>query len=223
MTDPRKNVVDFHVLNQEFMHIDTDRDELFADTDLKTNVVIASMTTSWARLKLWCIMRRLGDRVLYTDTDSVIFEWDTHRPLPWDVGDDFLGDLSDELTCKKVGCAGCDDGHWIQEFVACGPKNYGYKVHGGPTIVKIRGFTLTHDAGRILNYDSMKEALRTWYYNNDNAKPLVTVSTQIARDKHHAVVYNRQVPKHYGIVYDKNVVLKGFNTLPYGHADIPPP
>ncbi|XP_032067185.1 uncharacterized protein LOC116504335 [Thamnophis elegans] len=38
-----------------------------------TNVFIASFTTAYARLELYTLLDRLGDRCLYHDTDSVIF------------------------------------------------------------------------------------------------------------------------------------------------------
>ena len=37
------------------------------------NIFIACFTTCWARLHLYQIMDQLGDRVLYTDTDYIIF------------------------------------------------------------------------------------------------------------------------------------------------------
>jgi len=40
---------------------------------LNTNVYIASFTTCWARLKLYTLLEKLGRRVLYYDTDSVIY------------------------------------------------------------------------------------------------------------------------------------------------------
>jgi hypothetical protein len=38
-----------------------------------TNIPIASFTTAYARVKLYKLLDSLGERVLYTDTDSVIF------------------------------------------------------------------------------------------------------------------------------------------------------
>lgn len=37
----------------------------------KTNVVIAAFTSCMARLKLFSVLKKLGRRTLYTDTDSV--------------------------------------------------------------------------------------------------------------------------------------------------------
>ena len=37
------------------------------------NIFVACFTTCWPRLKLYDIMDRLGDRLLYSDTDSIVF------------------------------------------------------------------------------------------------------------------------------------------------------
>ena len=217
LLDPTKRLVDFHILNEDIMHVETEREELFANADIKTNVVIAAFTASWGRLKLWNVMHRLGERLFYTDTDSFIFE-ESGDDNEWNPPrGEFLGDLSDELSCKKCGCRAEDcEGHWIVEFVACGPKNYAYRLNTGQTVVKVRGFSLNHSASQIINFATMKEALIEWYEGGSQPE-LITVSTQIARDKHRATVYNRKVPKHYGIVYDKNRVIHGFKTVPHGY------
>ena len=214
INDPKKNVTDFRILTEDVMQIESERNKLFADIDMRTNVIISAFTTAWARLKLWCVMYSLGSNVFYTDTDSLVFEYDETNAGP-ETGE-FLGDLSDELSCKKVGCAGCTTGHWIVEFVACGPKNYGYKLNTGDCQVKVRGFSLNYKASQIINYESLKQSLMSWYKTGKQPE-LVTVSTQIARDKLNMIVYNREVPKHYGIVYDKNVVTQdNYRTVPHG-------
>ena len=88
----------------------------FVDADAKTNVVIAAFTTPPARLKLHSVLEQLDCRVLYFDTDSVIYvskdgEWE--RPTG-----SYLGELTDEL----------EGGH-ITTFVSGGPKNYAYKTN----------------------------------------------------------------------------------------------
>lgn len=55
-----------------------------------TNVVLAAFVTSHARLKLYSYLERLGERVCYFDTDSVIYATspdDTYHP---EMGD-YLG------------------------------------------------------------------------------------------------------------------------------------
>ena len=91
---------------------------------MNTNVVIAAFCTTYARLKLWGIMNKLGKRVLYHDTDSIIFSVKNTDKYILPLGE-YLGDLTNELCCKELGCKKCNcEGYWITEFVSCGLKNY---------------------------------------------------------------------------------------------------
>ena len=123
LTDPGKIIMDFHIMNDDVIQIECKNTEDFECQSFNTNVTIAAFCTSWARLKLWSVMQRLGKRVLYHDTDSIIFSVKDGEYVP-PLGT-YLGQLTDELTCKELGCKNqyCS-GHWIEEFVSCGPKNY---------------------------------------------------------------------------------------------------
>ena len=74
---------------------------------------MAAFTTCHSRLKLYESLDTLQQRVLYYDTDSVIYRWRPNQPSI--TTGDFLGDMTDEL-----------DGDVITEFVSGGAKNYGY-------------------------------------------------------------------------------------------------
>ena len=126
MTDKSKDVCDFPVMNDDVMEIEFKNSSDFEPISQKTNPVIAAFCTSWARIKLWNTMYELGDRVLYHDTDSVIFSSTPDDTMP--ALGNYLGQLTDELSCKNIGCKedNCT-GHWIEEFISCGPKNYAYK------------------------------------------------------------------------------------------------
>ena len=79
-------------------------------------MVIAAFTTAYARLKLYDVLDMLQERVLYCDTDSVIFvskPGDSEQPLGH-----YLGELTDELN----------DDH-IPTFVSGRPKNYAYRTN----------------------------------------------------------------------------------------------
>ena len=214
LTDPSKVLTDFHVMNENIMELEFKNSEDFNPLNCKTNVLIAAFCTSWARIKLWGIMNKLGDRVLYHDTDSIIFSVKpTDKYIP-PLGE-YLGELTNELSCKEVGCIGCTVGHWITEFISCGPKNYTFRLNTGEITCKVRGFSLNYRNSQIINFQSMKEALYAWK-NGENDK-LITVKTEIHRLKHKdPIVYSRQVQKQYGVVYDKRRVLNDFTTVPYG-------
>ena len=85
----------------------------------RVNIFVAPLTTCHARLKLYSYLEQLQQRVLYFDTDSVIY---TALPGQPDIPlGDHLGEMTDEL----------DDGDFIVDFTSAGPKNYGYKTQRG--------------------------------------------------------------------------------------------
>ena len=213
LTDPGKLLMDFHIMNDDVIQVEYKNTEDFECQSFNTNVTIAAFCTSWARLKLWSVMQKLGKRVLYHDTDSIIFSVKDGEYVP-PLGT-YLGQLTDELTCKELGCKkqGCS-GHWIEEFISCGPKNYSFRVNTGEIVCKVRGFSLNYKSSLILNFESMKEALVAWKRNEKKA--LVTVKTELVRDKYKPKVFNRVISKHYCVVYDKRKVLPNFTSIPFG-------
>ena len=74
---------------------------------------------------------------------------------------------------------------------------------------------LNYKSSLVLNFESMKEALMLWHCGEKPKEP-VTIKTELLRDRNKAIVFNRVVPKHYGVVYDKRRVLPDFTTLPFG-------
>ena len=222
MTDASKKVTNWHIMTEDILLLDYTQKENFnvLENNFSGNVVIAAFCTAWARLKLWGEMKKLGSRVLYHDTDSIIFSADlTHYPEQYmPPTGSYLGQFTDELTCKEVECPlhpkDCR-GHWITEFVSCGPKNYAYTLNTGQVSCKVRGFSLNYQNSQVLNFESMKRALFSWH--RDEPEEFVTVSTMILRDKHDPKVYNRRVSKRYGVVYDKRKVLPDLTTVPFGY------
>ena len=130
----------------------------------------------------------------------------------------YLGDLTDELTCKNLKCKNnrCG-GHWIEEFVSCGPKNYSYKLNSGEVVCKVRGFSLSHKTSLIVNFSSMKEALDAYLKKISDGPKLITVRTEIQRSKHEQIVYSKEVEKQYGVVYDKRRIVNNYKTVPFGY------
>jgi len=118
------------------------------------NYSIGAFTTAQARLKLYEGLDRLGDRVLYYDTDSIIYVArageDPNQLLP--LGK-YLGDWTNEIDDdNKYGYGEV----WITTFVSTGPKSYGYETNEGKTKIKIKGFsTRRQDVAKKLNFASM--------------------------------------------------------------------
>ena len=131
---------------------------------MNTNVTIAAFCTSYARLKLWSEMIKLGDRVIYQYTDSIVYCVKSQKEYIPKLGD-YLGDLTSEVTCKELGCTNSTcKGHWIVEFVSCGPKNYTYKLNTGEIVCKVRSFSLNYKSSQVrsINCQTLKEALYSW-------------------------------------------------------------
>ena len=91
--------------------VTTSLEDDFNEGNNSSNVAIAAMTTSYARLRLLDMMRKLLDRVLCTDTDSVIY---VSRPGDWEpqLGT-VLGEWNNELE---------DGESHIVSFISLGPK-----------------------------------------------------------------------------------------------------
>ena len=213
-TDPSKVVTDFHIMNENIVEVEYKHSEDFEPLSVNTNVVIAAFCTSWARLKLWSVINKLGSNVLYHDTDSIIFSVKDENDYIPPLGN-YLGQLTNELTCKELGCKSENcEGHWIEEFISCGPKNYSFRVNTGEIVCKVRGLSLNYRSSLILNFQSMKDCLYAW--KEEKLLEMITVKTEIRRDKHDPKVYNRIISKHYGVIYDKRRVLPDLATLPYG-------
>lgn len=71
----------------------------FIAQDTTTNIFLAAFTTAWARLKLYGEMEKLGQDVLYHDTDSIIYASNGKNDPP--LGN-FLGDFTDELDGDTI-------------------------------------------------------------------------------------------------------------------------
>ena len=125
-------VSDARLVNDDTVEVHYKSVGEFAEQNDKVNVVIAAFTTAYARLKLYDLLDLLQERVLYYDTDSVIYVHEPGKPEP-PLGN-YLGDLTDELN-----------GDYITSFVSGGPKNYAYRTKNGKTDTKVRGIRLCCD------------------------------------------------------------------------------
>lgn len=153
-----------------------------------TNVAIAAYTTAQARLKLFSYLDKLGKRVLYFDTDSVIYVENTDNDHEYKVPfGDFLGDMTDEL-------AGYGEGSYIKTFVSPGPKFYTYLVVTPGVaeireICKVKGVTLNYVTKEVINFESIKAMVL------GEKTELVVKLDAIRRLKHHVVVTKPETKK----------------------------
>ena len=192
-----------HMVNEEMVEVHYKNVKEFAEQNSKVNVVIAAFTTAYARLKLYDLLDLLQERVLYYDTDSVIY---VHKPAEPDppLGN-YLGDLTDELN-----------GDYITSFVSGGPKNYAYRTKNGKTDTKIRGITLDYATTGKLNHDVVRALVHLHVNGKTEGKVTVDIPFKITRDKKEKNIVTKKMKKDYRLVYDKRVITENYETLPYG-------
>lgn len=105
----------------------------------------------------------LGERVLYFDTDSVIFTQRAGEIMP--RTGDFLGDLTDKLVDYGSGA-------YISEFVSGGPRNYAYKIKMSDeseiSICKVKGIRLNYVNSQKINFDVIQKLVYDGQIDNKN-------------------------------------------------------
>ena len=85
--DTSVEIMMIYMVNENCLLVETKSRENFEPDNIKTNDIVASFTTCWARLKLYSLIDQLGRRILYMDTDSIIFTAREGQDMP------LLGDL----------------------------------------------------------------------------------------------------------------------------------
>ena len=198
-------VSDARLVNDEMVEVHYKEKDEFAEQNDKVNIVIAAFTTAYARLKLYDLLDLLQERVLYYDTDSVIYIHEPCKPDP-PLGD-YLGDLTDEL----------DRGDYITTFISGGPKNYAYITNNGKSQTKIRGITLDYAATKKINLDVMRHLVHSHVNCHTEEKVTVDKPFKITRDKKEKNIVTKRMKKDYRIVYNKRVITENYGTLPYGY------
>jgi hypothetical protein len=115
--------------------------------DLKdsTNVMLCAFVTANARMVLWDALNKLGDRVLYCDTDSVIYLLSDDENLNIKSSSK-LGEWKDEC-----------EGDYITDFVSIAPKSYAYKMSNGDQVVKCKGVTLNYENSKVVTFETLKD------------------------------------------------------------------
>ena len=189
------------------VHYQNQKEDIRVSPNL--NIFVACFTTCHARLKLYNTLEALGERVLYFDTDSVIYLEETPTQFQPTLGS-YLGDFDSEL----------DDDEYIEEFVSGGPKNYGYTTNKGKVECKVRGFRLNSEGHTQLNYTVMRQNVQD-EIKTPLPKPReiqVTKSHHIVRNPKNYTLLTKPQHKWYRLVYDKRVIdPRTFNTYPYGY------
>ena len=207
LEDPVNQIHSVRICSEAVMELTVTKNEEEYQRGFKQNVFIAAFTTSYARLKLYEALEKLDDRVLYYDTDSVIYKTKAgQEKLP--LGD-YLGEFTDET-----------DGDPIVEFCSGGAKNYGYLTRGGKVACKVRGFTLNYETKQVLNFYTMREnILKELDEPLEQArKTTITIPDYFERNQVTKKIKLTERKKKYQLVFDKRVIDPATrSSTPYGY------
>ena len=146
----------------------------------------------------------LQEKVLYYDTDSVIFVSKPDEPEP-PLGN-HLGELTDELG-----------GEHITVFASGGPKNYCYRTNSGKVETKVRGITLDCTARQKVNFEVIRGLVYLHAKCQVTGQVSVDIPFRITRNTQTKEIETKRMRKDYRIVYDKRVITDDYKTLPYGY------
>ncbi len=99
--DNENEIMGMMEVSEGMVCISYKKTEGFEEVAVNTNPVLAALTTSQARLKLYQCLELLQERILYFDTDSVIYLSRKGDTVELPLGD-HLGQLTDEVEGKTI-------------------------------------------------------------------------------------------------------------------------
>jgi hypothetical protein len=166
------------------------------------SVVLAAFVTCYARLFLFNELVKLKRRVLYFDTDSIIFVSNSDSEYKPQIGRD-LGMFKDVLNGNGS--------KWIVEFVSGGCKNYGYEENDGNKKCVIKGFSINNVVKLILNFEAIKNIT-----TSNKTKKIEIEQLKFSRDKYNWKISSNYIKKLYSLVYDKRILNDDYTTHPFG-------
>lgn len=178
----------------------TINEEMFTGST-NTNVVLAAFVTAIARLRLFAELVKIGNRVLYCDTDSIIY---ISKPGFYDppLGNN-LGDLTNEVEPPSK---------FIQSFITTGEKSYAYKTDQGKVKIVSKGITQHSVANTMLTYEVIDEIVR-----NDRSIKVSIPQLNFSKDKKDWAVRTDVKDKQFGFTSNKRIIHQDYTTSPYGY------
>ena len=114
-----------------------------------------------------------------------------------------LGEMTDELSGKG-----------ITNFVSTGPESYSFKYGDNEQKSAIKGFTLNHENGSLLNHDSLNKIVK-------KQKREITIVNENKIKRKNREIVNKYCETVFKFGYDKRVIRQinkdSIDTLPYGY------
>jgi DNA polymerase type B, organellar and viral len=180
LMDPGYDVSYYQPINQRSVFVSYRKVNDNKKTNLKGNVVVAAFVTCWARLVLFEQLEKLGKRVIYYDTDSIIY---TVKPGQYEPAlGDKLGEWTDEVP----------KGKYIAAVVATGPKSYTILFSDGSYVTKIKGITQNFSNQHKFTFEAMKSYVDDLLANSGKISQGIVIEKHLdfRRDKVLATIRN---------------------------------
>jgi hypothetical protein len=214
LVNPTVNVLDAFLISDDVMLVQYHNHDGFVQDTNHSNIAVAAFTTAYARLKLYELLDQLQERILYFDTDSVIFTAKDGEYIP-PLGP-YLGDLTNEIAEYGDQC-------YISHFVSGGPKNYCIVIQNPTTSeqhykCRVKGICLNFEAEKHVNFSSIRELVRNRVENKEEETEIY-VPQLLFRTNQHGEVSTANIQKKYRVVYDKRRLLPDYTTIPFGYVD----
>ena len=211
LSDESLVVDDAYLIGDETIQVRYNKHTEFVEESNSSNVIIAAYVTAQARLHLYNIISKIGNRCFYFDTDSVIFSAKENEFIP-NTGI-YLGELTNEVATKDEPNA------YITKFLSCGPKNYAFQVfypnaNKFDYVIKIKGLTLNFETNVLINFNSMKNLIDKYSqtYNCFISVPQTKFITTDFND-----ILTKNGAKTFKLVFDKRMLTENYKTLPFGY------
>ena len=189
-------------INDDMCYLNSVLKDHFIDTQTNSNIWLAILVTAHARLMLYSKIETYNEKVLYFDTDFLIVIDNGTKEI--ETGP-MLGQMTDELN-----------GQSITSYVATGPKSYSFKY--GPNQLEksvIKGFTLNHQNGTLLNHDSLKKIVK------EQLKCVKVINERKINRKKNEGIVNVRYEKAFKLCYNKRAIKKvsdnHISTVPFGY------
>jgi len=204
-------------VNEEYLALEYKSKVDFEKESFTTNEVIAAFTSCYGRLELYKYIKLVGQRVLYTDTDSIIFSTrkickDNHAGSC----DSKCYDIYPE-TGHALGeiCSELPSNTHITHFASTGPKSYAYRCSGGQEVCKFKGVRSIYQNNKIVNFQGIRDLL---FGGSDKSITLPPYS-QFVHAKYEGRIFNVEQRKKLKTTFNKRVMLYNFDSLPFGYCD----
>ncbi|XP_054622457.1 uncharacterized protein LOC129182178 [Dunckerocampus dactyliophorus] len=200
------DISQFHFINDDIALVQWRHNSRCVLPPGDANIFLAAFTTSYARLELYKQLDLLQDRVLYCDTDSIVYTSSPSDQYNPPLGN-YLGDLTSEL----------DHGDYICNWSAAGPKSYAYLTQQGKVTLRAKGITQNYENCKKINFDSLTDLVEGYLREPDNRREISTHYNKITRNMKAFELTNKQRIINFAVVYDKRRLLADGKTLPFGY------